>query len=188
MSRATNLASAWWLITVVIVEAKETPASKVLDPFRKQNSSGGIWGRIWRFIWVINNCTITHNRVGKTGVRVSSLLINRRQGAFDHVQWIGHLEYLWSIGCHGKVFHLFKSYLSDQYIRVVTLLDWSNHHFISTDVSQGTIWSLNFYVSLFPELLSTWLCRWSYPCDHHSLKENRTISAAHLTAELAALC
>jgi len=39
ISRVTNPTSAWWLIAVVIVEAKEMLASKVLDPFRKP---GGI--------------------------------------------------------------------------------------------------------------------------------------------------
>ena len=35
------------------------------------------------------------------------------KGAFDHVRWDGLLEHLQSIGCCGKVFRLFQSYLSN---------------------------------------------------------------------------
>jgi len=60
------------------------------------------------------------------------------KGIFDHVQWDGLFEHLWSIGCHDRVLHFFKSYLSDQYIKVVTPLDSSDPHPISAGVLQGT--------------------------------------------------
>ena len=114
--------------------------------------------------------------------------------AFDHVQWDGLLEHLWSIGCHGKVFHLFKSYLSDRYIRVVTPIDSSDHHSISAGLPQGAIWSsllLNLYIRLLPGIPKHCLVI-GYADDHTLVitiphKENCAIAAAHLNAVLAAL-
>ena len=80
------------------------------------------------------------------------------------MQWYGLLEHLWSVGCHGRVFHPFKSYLSDRYIRGVTPLDSSDLHPVSAGVDDHT-------------LLTT-----------ISHKDNRATAATHLNADLAALC
>ena len=53
------------------------------------------------------------------------------KGTFDHVCWKGLLAHLWSIGFQDNVFRLFKSYLSDRYIKVVTSVDASKLHSIS---------------------------------------------------------
>ena len=71
------------------------------------------------------------------------------EGAFDHVQWDGLLDHLWSIGFCGRVFHLFESYLSDRYIKVVTPFDSSDLHPISAGVPQGAYGRLYYSISTF---------------------------------------
>ena len=72
------------------------------------------------------------------------------KGAFDHMRWDGLLKHLWSIGCRGRVFRLFESYLSDRYIRVVTPLDLSDLYPVSAGVPAP---------KCAKTLLSGWLCR-----------------------------
>ena len=91
------------------------------------------------------------------------------KGAFNHVRWDGLLEHLWSIGCHGRVFHLFKS-LSDQYIRVVTPLDSSDLHPVSAGVPQGPVWSpllFNLYIRLLPSIPKYCVVVGYADLDHH---------------------
>ena len=117
------------------------------------------------------------------------------KGAFDHVRWDGLLKHLWSIGCRGRVFRLFESYLSDRYIRVVTPLDLSDLYPVSAGVPQGAIWSpllFNLYVRLLPSVPKH--CSVVGYADDHTLltiipnKVNRITAAANLNANLAALC
>jgi len=78
------------------------------------------------------------------------------KGAFDHVCWKGFLAHLWSTRFGGDIFHLFELYLSDRYIKVVTSVDASELHSISTEVPRGAIWSLllfNLYIQLFPTVV-----------------------------------
>ena len=65
------------------------------------------------------------------------------------MQWDGLLEHLWSIGCRCRVFCLFKSYLSDRYIMVVTSLDSSDLRPISAGIPQGAIWSPLLFIFIF---------------------------------------
>ena len=117
------------------------------------------------------------------------------EGAFDHVQWDGLLDHLWSIGFCGRVFHLFESYLSDRYIKVVTPFDSSDLHPISAGLPQGGIWSpllFNLYVRLLPSVPRH--CPVVGYADDHTLmtiNPNRSDcfpAATSLNADLAALC
>ena len=116
------------------------------------------------------------------------------KGAFDHVRWDGVLEHLRSIGCRGRMFRLFQSYLSDRYIRVVTSSDSSDLCRISAGVPQGAIWSpllFNLYVRLLPSVIKHSLVL-GY-ADYHTLlmtipaKNDRVVAANHLNADLTAL-
>ena len=116
------------------------------------------------------------------------------KGAFDHVQWDGLLDHLWSIGFRGRVFHLFESYLSDGYIKVVTPFDSSDLHPISAGVPQGGIWSpllFNHYVRLLPSVPRH--CPVFGYADDHTLvminpnRSDRFPAATNLNADLAAL-
>ena len=111
------------------------------------------------------------------------------------MRWDGLLKHLWSIGCRGRVFRLFESYLSDRYIRVVTPLDSSDLYPVSAGVPQGAIWSpslFNLYVRLLPSVPKH--CSVVGYADDHTLltiipnKVNRITAAVNLNADLAALC
>ena len=111
------------------------------------------------------------------------------------MRWDGLLEHLWSIGCRSRIFHLFKSYLSDRYIKVVTALDSSDFYPVSAGIPQGAIWSpllFNLYVHLLPSVPKYCLVV-GYVDDHTLLttipnKVNRITAAAHLNTNLAVLC
>ena len=117
------------------------------------------------------------------------------KGAFDHVRWDGLLKHLRSIGYCDKVFHLFQSYLSNRYIKVVTPFDSSDLHPVSAGVPQGAIWSpllFNLYIRLLPSVPRHCLVV-GYADDHTLLttiphKDDRVTAAAQLNADLAALC
>ena len=117
------------------------------------------------------------------------------KGAFNHVQWDSLLEHLWSIGCCGKVFRLFQSYLSNWYIKVVTPFDSSDLHPVSAGVPQGAIWSsllFNRYIHLLPSIPRHCYVA-GYAGDLMLLttiphKDNSVTAAARLNADLAALC
>ena len=106
------------------------------------------------------------------------------------MRWNGLLEHLWSIGCRGREFHLFKSYLSDQNIRVVTPLDSSA---VSAGVPRGAVWSpllFNLYIRLLLSIPKYCLVVGSV--DDHTLlttipHNNGATAAVHLNADLAAL-
>jgi len=132
-------------------------------------------------------CTPSHY----PGFRLVALDI---KGAFDHVRWDGLLEHLRSIGCRGRMFRLFQSYLSDRYIRVVTSSDSSDLYRISAGVPQGAIWSpllFNLYIRLLPSVIKHSLVV-GYADDHTLLttiptKNNRGVAADHLNTDLTAL-
>ena len=117
--------------------------------------------------------------------------------AFDHVQWDGLLEHLWSISYCGRVFHLFEYYSSNWYIKVVTPFHSSDLYPVSAGVPQGAIWSpllFNLYIcnGLLPSVSRHCLVV-GYADDHTFLtiiphKDNRVTAAAQLNADLAALC
>jgi len=117
------------------------------------------------------------------------------KGAFDHVRWDGVLEHLRSIGCRGRMFRLFQSYLSNRFIRVVTPSDSSNLYPISAGVPQGAIWSpllFNLYIRLLPTVVKHSLVI-GYADDHTLLmtvphKNARIAATNNLNADLSALC
>ena len=104
------------------------------------------------------------------------------------------MEHLRSIGCRGRVFRLFQSYLPDRYLKVVTSLDTSDLYPISTGVPQGAIWSpllFNLYNRSFPSVVKHSLVV-GYADDHTLLitiphKNDCTAAADHLNADLSAL-
>ena len=94
------------------------------------------------------------------------------KGAFDSVWWKGLLAHLWSVGFRGKAFQLFESYLSNRYIRVVTPLDSSDLHSVTTGVPQEAIWSpplFNLYIRKLPTVMERSLIV-GYVDDHSLLK------------------
>ena len=52
MSRATNLTSAHWLRADIMVDASESPASRVSEPLTKPNCSNGIYNIMWNNMFV----------------------------------------------------------------------------------------------------------------------------------------
>ena len=89
--------------------------------------------------------------------------------------------HLRSIGCCGRVFRSFKSYLSNRYIKVVTPFDSSDLHPVSAGVPQGAIWSpllFNFYIRLLPSVPRH--CLVVGYADDHTLFLIRTIVSLQL--------
>ena len=98
-----------------------------------------LWRRILPFIPSQQFGFLKGSSTSDAGIFLATMIasaINQRaevrlvaldiKGAFDHVRWDGVLEHLRSIGCHGRMFRLFQSYLSDRYIRVVNSSDSSD--------------------------------------------------------------
>ena len=119
------------------------------------------------------------------------------KGAFDSVCWKGLVAHLWSIGFQDKVFRAFESYvfLSNRYIRVVTPSGYSDLHFVTAGVPQGTVWSpalFNLYIRLLPTVIKHSLIV-GYADDHSLLKiisdkTDLTAAASDLNYDLASLC
>ena len=75
------------------------------------------------------------------------------KGEFDNVWWRGLLAHLQSIGVRDKVFSLFESYLSNQFIRVVTPLESPDLYTVTAGVPQGGYLVpsvIQLYIHLFP--------------------------------------
>ena len=101
---------------------------------------------------------------------------------------------LWSTGFRDKVFRLFESYLSNQYIQVVTPSGSLDLHSVTAGVPHGAIWSpplFNLYICQLPTVVNHSLIV-GYADDHSLLeiipdKTDQTAAASHLNYVLAAL-
>ena len=101
---------------------------------------------------------------------------------------------LGSIGFRDKTFRLFESYLSNQYIGVISPLDSSELCPVTAGVPQGAIWSpplFNLYIRQLPTVLKHSLIV-GYVDDHSLLKiiadkSDRITAASDLNCDLTAL-